>query len=113
MRRRKIPKNSLPMLPGTVVARYHKCGRANCHCTHSGTLHGPYYRRQWYARGRLRSAYVRQRDVERVRKACEAWRRAQREARETERAIEELYRHEFAEMRAQLRRIAEEYGWKG
>lgn len=111
-RRRKIPKNSLPLLPGAVVERYHKCGRFNCRCTR-GTLHGPYYRRQWYQRGRLRSAYVKRRDVERVKAACEAWRKAEQEAKETQRAIEELYFYEFREMRQQLRELYAEYGWKG
>ena len=69
---RKVPKNAAPALPGAVVERYHRCGKSNCRCMH-GQLHGPYYRRQWYSAGRLCTAYVRRRDLARVRAACAAY----------------------------------------
>ncbi len=107
-----IPKTAPASLPGVVCERYHKCGKANCRCTR-GALHGPYFRRQWYDGGRLRSAYVRPRDLDAVRKACAAWHREQQEAREECAAMEQFYMHEFREMRAQLRAEYGRYGWRG
>lgn len=96
-------------LPGAVSPLHTRCGKVNCRCTR-GALHGPYYRRQWYEGGRLRSAYVRKRDLERVTAACDAYRRQQQDARDQRRAIEELSWFEFREMRKQIRAIYREYG---
>lgn len=104
-----LPKKPLAPLPGAVCAQWVQCGKSECRCAR-GSLHGPYHRRFWRVGGRLRSAYVRRRDLDAVRKAVEAWHREQREAREQWQALEEFYMYEFREMRAQLR---EQYGWKG
>jgi hypothetical protein len=64
-------------LPGVVRPQWVRCGRPGCRCAR-GELHGPYYYRFWREGGRLRKAYVRPADLERVRQACEARRREQK-----------------------------------
>jgi len=62
------------MLAGNVCAQWKKCGKPNCRCIR-GELHGPYYYRFWWSGGRQHKSFVRKADVERVREACEAYRR--------------------------------------
>jgi hypothetical protein len=70
--------NSLPkMLPGAVCPQWVRCGRPTCRCAR-GKLHGPYYYRFWREDGRLRKAYVKPADLERVRAQCRARRLLQR-----------------------------------
>lgn len=67
-------RNSLPKieaLPGAVCAQRVRCGKPNCRCARL-ELHTAYYR-FWREGGRLRKAYVRVADVERVRAACARW----------------------------------------
>jgi hypothetical protein len=62
--------NSLPkMLPGAVCPQWVRCGRPTCRCAR-GNLHGPYYYRFWREDGRLRKAYVKPAELERVRAQC-------------------------------------------
>lgn len=109
MKRRRLRKNDLPLLPGAVCEQWVRCNKAAC----TRCPHGPYYRRFWRSGGKLRSAYVRRRDLDRVRQACEAWRKREQEVKETQRQIEELYLYEFREMREQIRELYREYGWRG
>lgn len=102
-----IPKNAPVALPGAVVERYHKCGKARCRCA-SGELHGPYFRRQWYEGGRLRSAYVRRRDVARVRVACALYRQQHEDDRRLMREALGYSRLSARELIARLREIE---GW--
>jgi hypothetical protein len=77
-------KNEKPlpkMLPGYVCAQWKKCGKSNCRCV-SGELHGPYYYRFWWDGGRQHKSFIRKADVERVREACEAYRRVKALTRE-------------------------------
>ena len=63
--------NPLPkMLPGTVHEQWVRCGRANCKCSR-GERHGPYFYRIWRESGRLRKQYVKQDDVDDVRRSCQ------------------------------------------
>lgn len=85
----------LAPLPGTVHAQRVRCGRENCRCAR-GELHRAFYR-FWREGGRLRKAYVRRAEVERVRDACRRW----REAKETVGAI--LKSASAAEVRREVR----------
>lgn len=69
--RRKSYKNVGGMLPGAVCVQY-VTGR-------DGVKRGPYYVRFWYEHGRRYRAYVRKRDLKRVRSACEVWRYDERQ----------------------------------
>src|SRR5262249_8580420 len=61
-------------LAGVVCRQWVRCGKRNCRCA-SGRLHGPYHYRFWRQGGRLRKAYIRPADLDRVREACLARRR--------------------------------------
>ncbi len=65
-----LPKN----LPAALCPQYVRCGKSGCKCA-NGELHGPYFYCFWREDGRLRKAYVRKSDVERVRDLCQANRR--------------------------------------
>jgi hypothetical protein len=62
-------------LPGSLHARYARCGTPTCRCAR-GDLHGPYWRRFWREDGRTRSAYVGQADLDATRHAIEQWRQS-------------------------------------
>ena len=57
-------------LPGSLHARFMRCGTTGCHCRTDGALHGPYFRRFWREDGRTRSVYVPLAEVPRVAAAC-------------------------------------------
>jgi len=65
---KKVPR----ALPGTLIEQYVRCGKSSCKCQ-TGALHGPYTYRLWRENGKRRNAYVRKRDVARVRVACAVW----------------------------------------
>jgi hypothetical protein len=69
-----LPK--IEPLRGTLCRQMKRCGRSNCKCA-KGELHGPYYYLFWIEIGRLRKAYIRKADVDRVRNLCQAKRRNQ------------------------------------
>ena len=56
-------------LPGSVHARYVRCGKPACHCAR-GERHGPYFRRIWREGGATRSIYVPLAGVPAARAAC-------------------------------------------
>jgi hypothetical protein len=66
------------MLPGVVLPEWVRCGKPNCRCRR-GELHGPYHYRFWREGGRLRKAYVKRSELERVRAQCEARRQFRQE----------------------------------
>ena len=104
-KQRRIKHKTLPTsLPGAVSPMFTRCGKTNCRCT-TGALHGPYYRRQWYAGGRLRSAYVRKRDLAAVQAACAVY----RQERQQQRRALEYSRMSFRELVALLREVE---GWE-
>src|SRR5687768_10488636 len=69
------------MLNGTVCASRVRCGKPNCKCAR-GDLHGPYYHRYQWHDGRVIKEYIRRRDVEAVRAACNRYRAIQKELME-------------------------------
>lgn len=92
-----LPKISA-MLNGAVCAQYKKCGKGNCRCTH-GQLHGPYYYRfQWY-KGRMIKEYVRLNRVEETREACAKYRALQSQLL----AGRQRYLQMIATLKSQLR----------
>jgi hypothetical protein len=67
-------QDSLPKikaLPGKVHIQNVRCGKVNCKCA-KGELHKAFYR-FWSHRGKVKKAYVRKADVERVRAGCKLW----------------------------------------
>ena len=79
-RKTSQPLPKIRTLNGAVCAQYKRCGKGNCKCTR-GELHGPYfYRFQWY-RGRMIKEYVRLADVEAIRAACARYRKLQADLR--------------------------------
>jgi len=60
-------------------------------------LHGPYHYRFWRENGKLRKAYVKSKDLAKVRAACETRRRERRELR--------VAMQEFRDLLALLRRV--------
>jgi hypothetical protein len=76
-------------LPGVVCRQWVRCGRPNCRCAR-GELHGPYHYHFVRANGRLRKRYVQPDEVERVRAACQARQREQRELAQWRECWEQL-----------------------
>jgi hypothetical protein len=73
--------DSLPKpLPGVVRPQWVRCGKPRCRCA-LGQLHGPYPYRFWREAGRLKQAYVRPDDLDRVRAQCQARQQFRREMR--------------------------------
>jgi hypothetical protein len=68
-------ENLLPkILPAAVCPQFVRCGKPDCRCI-SGKLHGPYFYCFWREDGKLKKAYIRKADVDRVRDLCQAERR--------------------------------------
>jgi hypothetical protein len=75
-------KDLLPkMMPGAVCAQMVRCGKQNCRCA-SGDLHGPYHYHFSRTGGVLVKQYVRARNVETVRAACNALRTRENQERD-------------------------------
>jgi len=61
--------------PGTLIARYRKCGKANCHCAADGGGHGPSWSLTAHRQGRTRTRIVSPHAVNRTRAHIEEYRR--------------------------------------
>jgi hypothetical protein len=73
--------NLLPKtLPGTICSQMIRCGKPNCKCAR-GELHGPYFYHFKRVNGALIKQYVKAGDVARMRAACDARRKAERQRR--------------------------------
>ena len=82
-----LPKVTPPLLlPGSLHARWGRCGTTGCRCA-KGELHGPYYRRFWREGGRTRSAYIRRADVPGVLAACVRYKAARMSRRAMRRML--------------------------
>jgi len=85
------------MIPGAVCAQMVRCGKRNCQCTR-GDLHGPYFYQFARVNRVLVKRYVKARDVDQVRAACNVRRQEERRrrlvhkvnARQLVKAIEQL-----------------------
>jgi len=47
------------MRPGTLIPRFRKCGKANCHCAKDGSLgHGPSWALTWKVEGKTTAQII-------------------------------------------------------
>lgn len=100
-----LRKSPPAALPGAVCAQWVRCNKPACRrCPH-----GPYYRRFWRVGGRLRSAYVRKRDVARVRVACAVYAQQRYDDRRLMREAVGYSRMSARELIALLREVE---GWE-
>ena len=69
------PKNPLPkMLAGSVHVQYVRCGKSTCKSAGSDLLHGPYFYHFTRLKSVLVKRYVKLKEVEQIRAACNAGR---------------------------------------
>lgn len=88
-------------LPGVVLPQLVRCGKPTCRCAsreHSD-LHGPYYYRFWWDRGRLCKTYVPRADLASVSAACARRQERERRGREGIAEIHALLQQFKATMR--------------
>jgi len=78
-------------LPGSLHAQFRRCGKANCRCA-GGELHGPYFRRHWWSKGRQHWRYVRPSQVAEVRAGLARWRELHPPSWKMRQMIRELFR---------------------
>lgn len=69
------------LTPGAVCAQYVTCGKPNCRCKR-GIKHGAYWYLFWREDGRLKKRYVKRQDLDRVRRACAAYRQEKKQQRD-------------------------------
>lgn len=67
------------ILHASLVERYMKCGKPNCHCHTAGTKHGPFfYLNRCFAKGRMQSLLLKTADqVEQARQSVAAYAQVQ------------------------------------
>jgi hypothetical protein len=81
-RLRKVPLQFLalarlfPLVPGSLVGQYVRCGKPHCRCNR-GRKHGPLYYLYWKEQGRSRSLYVPREKVSELRRQTKNYRRFQ------------------------------------
>ena len=89
----EIPHDSLR---ASLVERFSRCGKANCHCHHGGDKHGPfYYLTQCLAVGKV-NKFLLKADAQQqaARSAIEHYRRLQEQLEELSQINAELLRRE-------------------
>jgi len=79
-RRRDAIKGELTeigdMRPGTLVPRFRKCGKPNCHCAKDGDSgHGPSWALTWKSDGKTTARIIPTEAVERVKEQISEFRR--------------------------------------
>ncbi len=79
-------------LPGSLHARWVRCGSLGCRCRTAGERHGPYWRRFWREQGRTRSVYVPLDQLEEVRLGIALWQQQYPSARSLVREFRSLMR---------------------
>ncbi len=84
------PKTVPAGMPGHLEAKYVRCGKPRCRCAR-GELHGPYYRRAYWAGGQRQRCYVRLDTLDTTREAVAEW-RAEREKQRTGRMTVRAFR---------------------
>jgi hypothetical protein len=83
-------------LRASLVQRFSRCGKANCHCHHGGDKHGPfYYLTQCLAVGKV-NKFLLKADVQQqaARTAIEHYRRLQEQLEELSQINAELLRRQ-------------------
>jgi len=86
-----------------------KCGYYNCPCSR-GELHGPFYRRVFWAEGKFRKKYVRLADLDPTRDACRRRQERERGERARRQANAQLIRDFKSAVRDVEQMMAE---WRG
>ncbi len=83
-------------LRASLVERFSRCGKANCHCHHGGDKHGPfYYLTQCLAVGKVNKFLLRSTDQQQsAREAIEHYRLLQEQLEELSQINAELLRRE-------------------
>jgi hypothetical protein len=81
---------------GSLVERFSRCGKANCHCHHGGDKHGPfYYLTQCLAVGKLNKFLLKAKAQQQAaRSAIEHYRQLQEQLEELSQINAELLRRE-------------------
>ena len=89
----KIPADSLR---ASLVERFSRCGKANCHCHHGGDKHGPfYYLTQCLAVGKINKFLLKAgAQQQAARTAIEHYRQLQEQLEELSQINAELLRRE-------------------
>ena len=81
-RLRRVPQQFValarlfPLVPGSLVGQYVRCGKPHCRCNR-GRKHGPLYYLYWKEQGRSRSLYVPREKVSELRRQTKNYRRFQ------------------------------------
>lgn len=88
-------------LNGAICAQFKRCGKPGCKCSR-GELHGPYFYRFIWHRGRMVKVYIRLANVEEARAACARHRQAQEKRRASMR--------DFTKAMATMRQMLKECG---
>jgi len=79
------------MRPGTLVARFRKCGKSNCHCAKEGDPgHGPSWALTWKTDGKTNARIIPSGAVEPVKEQICEFRRYQELSRDLVRISEDL-----------------------
>jgi hypothetical protein len=82
------------MLHASLVERFLKCGKANCHCHTGGPKHGPFfYLNRCFAKGQMQSLLLKSPDqIDQARQSVDAYAQVQRVLDEISQINHELLR---------------------
>jgi hypothetical protein len=82
------------ILHASLVERFLKCGKANCHCHTGGPKHGPFfYLNRCFAKGQMQSLLLKSLDqVDQARQSVDAYAQVQRMLDEISQINHELLR---------------------
>jgi hypothetical protein len=105
---RNKTENSLPKtLPGAVFVQMIRCGKPTCRCAR-GELHGPYYYRFVWRKGKQHKQYVRRADVAQIQQACETHRTEAQRWRTQRKLDRQHIRSLLADLKAMIVQMREE-----
>jgi hypothetical protein len=90
-------------IPGGLMTKWVRCGRANCRCA-KGQLHGPYYYHRYQANGERRKKYVRKSDLPIIKAGINELRKQKAEAR----VVSEKARADLRQITDRLRELSKE-----
>ncbi len=82
------------ILHASLVERFLKCGKANCHCHTGGPKHGPFfYLNRCFAKGQIQSLLLKSPDqIDQARQGVDAYAQVQRVLDEISQINQELLR---------------------
>ena len=87
-------KLSPDLLHASLVERFLRCGKANCHCHKGGSKHGPFfYLNRCFAKGQMQSLFLKSTAmVDQARQSLDSYARAQQALDEISQINHELLR---------------------